>query len=111
MQPSLEKLRKLFRLEHDNGYQDRAVIGGLVKILDFWEAEARNGGVPEESVQAVSACLQGYHDLAQAERAESLKKFWKQIQGQAAERSDTPAEVPSASSDLSPAAAAQALLP
>jgi len=112
MQPSLEKLRKLFRLEYDNGYQDRAVIGGLVKILDFWEAEARNGGVPEESVQAVSACLRSYHDLAQAERAESLKKLWKQIQGQAATRSDTPAEAPSASSsDLSPAAAAQALLP
>ena len=112
MQPSLEKLRKLFRLEHDNGYQDRAVIGGLVKILDFWEAEARIGGVSEESVQAVSACLRSYHDMAQAERAESLKKLWKQIQGQAATRSDTPTEAPSvSSSDLSPAAAAQDLLP
>jgi ATP-dependent DNA helicase RecG len=112
MQPSLEKLRKLFRLEHDNGYQDRAVIGGLVKILDFWEAEARNGGVPEEGVQAVSACLRCYHELAQAERAESLKKLWKQIQGQAAAPGNLATAVSSApSADLSPAIVTQAVQP
>ena len=112
MQPSLEKLRKLFRLEHGNGYQDRAVIGGLVKILDFWEAEARNGGVPEESVQAVSACLRGYHELAQAERAESLKKLWKQIQGQAAAPGDLAMAIsPPPSADLSPATVTQAVQP
>jgi len=110
MQPSLEKLRKLFRLEHDNGYQDRAVIGGLVKILDFWGAEARFGGVPEESVQAVSVCLRGYHELAQAERAESLKKLWKQIQGQAATTGNLATAVPPApSADLSPAIVTQAV--
>jgi ATP-dependent DNA helicase RecG len=112
MQPSFEKLRKLFRLEHDNGYQDRAVIGGLVKILDFWEAEARNGGVPEESVQAVSACLRGYHELAQAERAESLKKLWKQIQGQAAATGNLATAVsPASSADLSPAIVTRAIKP
>ncbi len=83
MQPSLEKLRKFFRLEHDNGYQDRVVIGGFVKILDLWQAEARNEKVPEEIVQAVAACLRDYHDLTPEARAEALKKLWKQIQGQA----------------------------
>jgi len=112
MQPSLEKLRKLFRLEYDNGYQDRAVIGGLVKILDFWETEARHDNVPEENVQAVSACLRGYHDLGQAERAESLKKLWKQIKGWAAKTGDSAANVsPAASADLLPAAATQAVQP
>jgi len=41
MQSSLEKLRKFFRLEAENKYANTAVIGGLAKILDFWEAEAR----------------------------------------------------------------------
>jgi ATP-dependent DNA helicase RecG len=112
MQPSLEKLRKLFRLEHDNGYQDRAVIGGLVKILDFWEAEARNGGLPEESVQAVAACLRGYHELTQEERAEALKKLWKQIQGQTATRGDSPPDAtPATSPDHSAVASVQAPQP
>jgi ATP-dependent DNA helicase RecG len=103
MLPSLEKLRKLFRLEHDNGYQDRAVIGGLARILDFWEAEARHEGMPEEHVQAVSACLRVYHDRAQPERAESLKRLWKLLQGlpPAAEASPVAATTPSA--DLPPA--------
>jgi hypothetical protein len=45
MQPSLEKLRKFFRLEHENKYANTAIIGGLAKMLDFWEGEARADGV------------------------------------------------------------------
>ena len=29
MQPSLEKLRKFFRLEHENKYENTAIIGSL----------------------------------------------------------------------------------
>lgn len=53
MQSSLEKLRKFFRLEHENGYSNTAIIGGLAKMLDFWEAEARADGINEEVIQAV----------------------------------------------------------
>ena len=31
MHPSLEKLRKFFNLEHKNGYNDTAIIGGLIR--------------------------------------------------------------------------------
>ena len=41
MQSWLEKLRKFFRLEHENGYANSAIIGGLAKMLDYWEGEAR----------------------------------------------------------------------
>ena len=98
MQPSLEKLRKFFRLEYDNGYQDRAVIGGFVKILDLWQAEARNESVPEEILQAVAACLRGYHDLTPEARAEALKTLWKQIQGQTATRRESQPDASPASS-------------
>lgn len=90
MQSSLEKLRKFFRLEAENKYANTAVIGGLAKILDFWEAEARNEGVPEELIQLVSSRLRDYHRLTPASRAETLKGVWKRIQGQ----TDTPLPEP-----------------
>ncbi len=85
MQPSLEKLRKFFRHEAENKYENKAVIGGLTKILDFWVAEARNEGIPEDLIQLVSNRLQDYQRLTPASRAETLKGVWKRIQGQIGE--------------------------
>ncbi|MBI2757536.1 MAG: ATP-dependent DNA helicase RecG [Chloroflexi bacterium] len=82
MLPSLEKLRKFFRLEHENGYNDTAIIGGLAKMLDFWEAEARADGVTEEVVQAVISRLRSYNGLRPEGRADALKGLWKRIQNQ-----------------------------
>ena len=79
MQPSLEKLRKFFRLEHENKYQNTAIIGGLAKMLDFWEGEARADGVTEEVVQAVVGRLRSYEKLSPDGRADSLKGLWKRI--------------------------------
>ena len=79
MQPSLEKLRKFFRLEHENKYQNTAIIGGLAKMLDYWEGEARADGVTEEVIQAVAARLRSYEKLSPEGRAESLKGLWKRI--------------------------------
>src|SRR5512140_1460280 len=82
MQSSLEKLRKFFRLEAENKYANTAVIGGLAKILDFWEAEARNEGLSEELVQLVATRLRDYQRLTPSSRADTLKGVWKRIQGQ-----------------------------
>ncbi|MCX6034916.1 MAG: hypothetical protein NTV38_08065, partial [Chloroflexi bacterium] len=79
MQSSIEKLRKFFRLEHENGYTNTAVIGGLANVLSLWEGEARNDKLPEEIVQATSATLRAYAALTPAERLDSLKALWKQI--------------------------------
>ncbi|RJP55144.1 MAG: ATP-dependent DNA helicase RecG [Anaerolineaceae bacterium] len=79
MLPSLEKLRKFFRLEHENGYNNTAIIGGLVKILDFWESEARAESVEEAVVQAVTQRLKGYEALTPSGRADSLKGLWKRL--------------------------------
>ena len=82
MQSSLEKLRKFFRLEAENKYANTAVIGGLAKILDFWEAEARNEGLPEDLIQLVAMRLRDYQRLTPTSRADTLKGVWKRIQGQ-----------------------------
>ncbi|MGC1377759.1 MAG: ATP-dependent DNA helicase RecG [Anaerolineales bacterium] len=93
MQSSIEKLRKFFRLEAENKYANNAVIGGLAKILDFWEAEARNEGVPEELVQLVGSRLRDYQRLTPASRADTLKGVWKRIQNQSGEATDIPSPV------------------
>ncbi len=79
MQPSLEKLRKFFRLEHENKYDNSAIIGGLAKMLDFWEGEARTDGIDEGVIQAVVSRLRSYEKLSADGRAESLKGLWKRI--------------------------------
>ncbi len=94
MLPSLEKLRKFFRLEHGNGYNNTAIIGGLVKILDFWESEARAESVDEAVVQAVTQRLKGYEALTPQGRADSLKGLWKRLGETYPEATQKPKEQP-----------------
>jgi ATP-dependent DNA helicase RecG len=79
MQPSLEKLRKFFRLEHGNGYENTAIIGGLAKMLDYWEGEARADGIEEDIIQAVVQRLRSYDGLTPQSRADALKGLWKRV--------------------------------
>jgi ATP-dependent DNA helicase RecG len=79
MQSSLEKLRKFFRLEHENGYSNSAIIGGLAKMLDYWEGEARADRIQEEVIQAVVQRLRSYEGLSPQSRADALKGLWKRI--------------------------------
>jgi ATP-dependent DNA helicase RecG len=94
MQSSLEKLRKFFNLEHRNGYNDTAIIGGLAKMLDYWEGEARADQLSEEIIQAVVQRLQSYGKLSPESRAESLKGLWKRIGDQYPEATQKPARAP-----------------
>ena len=79
MQQSLEKLRKFFRLEHENGYANTAIIGGLAEMLGYWEGEARADGLQEGVIQAVVQRLRSYDGLSQQSRADALKGLWKRI--------------------------------
>lgn len=79
MQPSLEKLRKFFGLERDRGYDNKAIVGGLAKMLDFWEGEARADNIREEVIQAVQQRLRAYEGLSPESRAEVLRGLWKRI--------------------------------
>lgn len=79
MQPSLEKLRKFFGLEREKGYENTAIIGGLARMLDYWEGEARADNVKEEIIQAVVQRLRSYGGLTPVSRADALKGLWKRI--------------------------------
>ena len=94
MQPSLEKLRKFFRLEHENGYSNSAIIGGLAKMLDYWEGEARADNLQEEVIQAVVQRLRSYEGLTPQSRADALKGLWKRIGETYPEAQQKPRGVP-----------------
>lgn len=73
MLPALQKLQKFIRLEAERGYDNRAVLGGLDKIFPVWQEEAREDGVPEDFIQDVIHCLEGYASYSVPERAECLQ--------------------------------------
>ena len=80
MKPSIEKLYKFLKLEAQNGYNNRAVIGGLQKILTSWENEARADNLPEPLIRAVHARLRDYHQLTVNSRQETLEGLWRRVQ-------------------------------
>jgi ATP-dependent DNA helicase RecG len=86
MKSSISKLIKFFKLEAERGYDNRAVMGGLGRILDSWEAEAHIDGVSEELIQSIHNRLRDYPGLDETGRAETLAELWEQLQ----ERSENP---------------------
>ena len=92
MKPSLIKLHKFFKLEADRGYDNRAVVGGLDRILESWEAEARIDNLPEDIIQAIGSRLRDYPRLSESSRAEALEGLWRRLQR---EISDLPPLSPS----------------
>jgi ATP-dependent DNA helicase RecG len=79
MKPSIQKLRKFFRLEAERGYDNKAVMGGLANILSAWELEAREDLLPEQIIQAVITRLRDYHHLSEESREVTLKGIWKRV--------------------------------
>jgi len=79
MQSSLKNLLKFLRHDASRGYDDKAVFGGLVKILDFWVPEARNEKISEEIIQSVITCINNYHNLSEEKRFLALKDLWERI--------------------------------
>jgi ATP-dependent DNA helicase RecG len=82
---SLQKLYRFFKLEAEHSYDNRAVIGGLDRMLAPWEPEARLEGLPEELIRAVASRLRDYDRLSTASRRECLDGLWKRIQREAGE--------------------------
>lgn len=80
MKPSLIKLHKFLKLEIERGYDNRAVVGGLEKMLEPWQAEAQADNLPAELVQAVLSRLRDYANLSPRSRAETLEGLWRRIQ-------------------------------
>ncbi|MBG0784046.1 MAG: ATP-dependent DNA helicase RecG [Anaerolineaceae bacterium] len=75
MQRSIETLYKIFKLEADFNYSNKAVVGGLEKLTSSWVGEARADGLPEEQIQNVIALLERYPNLDLTARAKTLSEI------------------------------------
>ncbi|MCX8061931.1 MAG: OB-fold nucleic acid binding domain-containing protein, partial [Anaerolineales bacterium] len=80
MKPSIQKLFNIFRIEVENNFFNRAVIGGLDRILERWTTEAHQEQLPGQIIQAVQKCLQLYPRLTVEERAREIECLWKTLQ-------------------------------
>jgi len=79
MKPSVAKLHSIFKLEAEGRYENRAVIGGLNRLLDWWEAEARLDGLSEEFIQLVRSRLRDYPRLSETSRCEILQGLHRRL--------------------------------
>ena len=85
MKPSLQKLYKFLKLEVERNHDNRAVVGGLERMLEPWQAEAQADNLPPDLVQAVLSRLRDYASLSPRSRAEILDGLWRRIQRESGE--------------------------
>ena len=94
MKPSIQKLRKFFRLEAERDYDNKAVMGGLSNILSAWEMEAREDQLSEQIIQAVISRLRDYHRLSEDSREVALKGIWQRVTREIGVEGDTKEQPP-----------------
>src|SRR5690242_4205252 len=83
MHPALDQLQKIVKLELTNGYQNKAVIGGLPKMLVFWEPNARRAGLDSAFIDAMAAQLRAYPDLSAEARPAAVQEMLRMVRDQA----------------------------
>jgi len=75
MSLSSEKLFKIFKLESEFGYENKAVVGGLQKLSESWAAEARAEGLSETLIPAIASILKHYPNLHPRDRWQALQEI------------------------------------
>jgi ATP-dependent DNA helicase RecG len=104
MHPSLEHLKKILDLEIKDGYPNKAVIGGLPKMLTFWEPNARRAGFDAAFVDDVVARIRAYPDQSPDDRAASVQALLALIKDAAPAHSVGPTVSPRVQSSPPPTA-------
>ncbi len=80
MPSPFEKLQRYIRLESERGYDNRAVVGGLDKIIPWWEPEARISPVGEDTLQAILEHLRAYPKAEVEERSRLVVELEKLLE-------------------------------
>ena len=72
-----EKYAKIFKLEAQLGYANRAVYGGMQKLAVTLLSDAREAALAETLISEVSAKLKNYEGLTVDQRRQSLVEVGK----------------------------------
>ena len=83
MPSPFEKLQRYIHLESERGYDNRAVVGGLDKIIPWWEPEARISAISEETLQKILERLRNYPKADVNERQRLVIELEKLLEGPA----------------------------
>ncbi len=79
MPSPVDKLLKFLSLEIDRGYDNRAVVGGLEKIIPVWKDEAETARLQPTVIEAICVLLQNYPQVAQEDRAASIQELIQMV--------------------------------
>jgi len=88
----LKKLQKFLDLEIKRGYDNKAVVGGLDKILPLWKKEAKSLSIDPSFIDLVEAKLKEYRNLDEIERADLISELSHLIDEQIHLGPDSPDE-------------------
>ena len=80
MQKLLEKFYKIFQLEGSQGYENRAVMGGMRALAKNWQSEARENAVSETLIPVIASILNNYPDLVGNSRRQALLEIGDLLQ-------------------------------
>lgn len=81
----IEKLIKFLKLEKDRNFDNRAVVGGLEKIIPGWQKEARSAGIDTQLIQLICDSIAKYPALSLDARSSSITTLLDQLSGFAPE--------------------------
>ncbi len=70
-----EKILKFLSLEIDRKYDNKAVVGGLERVQQLWEMDAREARLPDNLITAVSEKLVAYKDLPHEARSAAVEEL------------------------------------
>ena len=79
MSSPIENLRKILHNEAERGYDNAAIIGGLDKMIPFWEPQARKADLDTALIEDVLAWLRGYPGLALDERKKAMHELAERL--------------------------------
>ena len=75
MLSQIDKLLKILKLETERGFDNRAVLGGLDKIIPVWENDARTENIPDRLIVEICSLIQSYQEHDFQDRAAIIEKL------------------------------------
>lgn len=75
-----EKYTRILKLEASQGYENRAVMGGLAKLADAFTSDAREAGVAEIQLGQAVKLIKAYADLHPTSRRDTIQSIAQLIE-------------------------------
>lgn len=75
MPSPLDKLKKFLSLESERGFDNRAVVGGLDKILPNWSNEAEAAGMKAPMMETIITAIEKYPSQTVDERKDAVGRL------------------------------------